>query len=139
VPTITYTYQFQYTYDPKGDPFPILPVRVLSTASPGLVVEVDAYLDSGAERSLFSGTLAIPLGIDLLRGRRIAYFSAGGMRMDAFLHPVTIRHPELGQFDLEVGFSSVALARNLLGRDFFNLVQVGFRERQLVFYITPEP
>lgn len=97
------------------------------------------YLDCGAERSLFSGTLAAPLGIDLLQGRRIAYFSAGGMRMDAFLHAVQIQHPELGQFDLEVGFSSVSLARNLLGRDFFNLVQLGFREHHLVFYVTPEP
>ena len=41
--------------------------------------------------------------------------------------------------DLDIGFSTVPLRRNLLGRDFFNLVQIGFRERQQVFYVRGEP
>ena len=50
--------------------------------------------------------------------------------MEACLHAVRLSHPELGCFDLEIGFSPFPLRRNLLGRDFFNLVQIGFRERQ---------
>jgi hypothetical protein len=38
-----------------------------------------------------------------------------------------------------VGFSSGEIHRNLLGRDFFNLAQIGFRERHLTFFITPSP
>jgi len=33
----------------------------------------------------------------------------------------------------------VEISRNLIGRDFFNLVQVGFREKYLTFYLTPTP
>jgi len=139
VPTVAYTYRFPYGYSPQGRPFPILSIRLLNPSDTARSVEVAAYLDSDTERSLFDGTLALALGIDLLRGQRISYSSATGTGMDAFLHPVKIRHPELGQFDLEVGFSSVTLARNLLGRDFFNLVQIGFREHHLIFYVTPEP
>ena len=139
MPTVTYTYRFPYGYSSQGQPFPILPIQLLNPADTRRSVEVAAYLDSGTERSLFDGTLALALGIDLLHGRRITYFSAGGTGIDAFVLPVKIRHPELGQFDLEVGFSSITLARNLLGRDFFNLVQIGFREHHLLFYITPEP
>jgi hypothetical protein len=139
VPTITYTYQFPYGYSPQGRPFPILSLRLLNPTDTALSVEVAAYLDSGTDRSLFDGTLTHALGIDLLRGKRITFLSTGGTGIGAFLHPVKISHADLGQFDLDVAFSSVALARNLLGRDFFNLVQVGFREHHLVFYVTPEP
>lgn len=139
MPTVTYTYHFPYGYSPQGRPFPILPIQLFNPSDKARSVEVAAYLDSGSERSLFDGTLARALGIDLLRGQRFTCFSAGGASIDAFLHPVAIQHPELGQFALDVGFSSVTLARNLLGRDFFNLVQVGFREHHLVFYVTPEP
>jgi hypothetical protein len=48
-------------------------------------------------------------------------------------------HPDLGSFTLEVGFSSTDIHRNLLGRDFFNLAQIGFRERFLTLYVTPAP
>ena len=35
--------------------------------------------------------------------------------------------------------ASVRIKRNLLGRDFFNLLQIGFRERRQVFYVSLEP
>jgi hypothetical protein len=31
------------------------------------------------------------------------------------------------------------IQRNLLGRDFFDLVQVGFRENHSEFYVEPSP
>jgi hypothetical protein len=139
VPTVAYTHEFPYGYSPEGRPFPILPIRLLNPRDLARSVEVAAYLDSGTDRSLFDGTLTHALGMDLPRGKRIAFFSTGGIGIDAFLHRVKISHPDLGEFDLDIGFSSVTLARNLLGRDFFNLVQVGFREHHLVFYVTPEP
>ena len=48
-------------------------------------------------------------------------------------------HGDLGEFELEIGFSESPIRRNILGRDFFNLLQIGFRERYLVFYVTPTP
>lgn len=65
--------------------------------------------------------------------------SAAGFSIDTIVHPIRLSHPDLGDFNLEIGFSTVPLRRNLLGRDFFNLVQIGFRERQQVFYVKTEP
>ena len=39
-------------------------------------------------------------------------------------------HDSLGVNELMIAFSETRLTRNLLGRDFFNLFQIGFRERR---------
>jgi hypothetical protein len=44
-----------------------------------------------------------------------------------------------GDFNLEIGFTDRQIRRNLLGRDFFNLVQIGFREHQLQYYLNTTP
>lgn len=62
-----------------------------------------------------------------------------GQRLEARSHRVQLRHESLGDFELEIGFSTGHISRNVLGRDFLNLVQVGFRENQLAFYMTPKP
>ena len=67
------------------------------------------------------------------------FASAAGFSIEAIIHSVRLSHPELGDFNLEIAFSTVPLRRNLLGRDFFSLVQIGFRERQQIFYVRAEP
>jgi hypothetical protein len=119
--------------------FPIFSVTVSSPRSSGRSVDVVAYLDCGAQRSLFDGTLAGFIGIGLMDGLRVPFASAAGFSIEGIIHPVRLVQPELGEFDLDIGFSTVPLRRNLLGRDFFNLVQIGFRERQQVFYVRGEP
>jgi hypothetical protein len=102
-------------------------------------LDIDAYLDSGAERSLFEGWITRAIGLDLLAGRTIPYASLTRQTIEGRLHPVRLSHPSLGHFELEVGFSTGNISRNILGRDFFNLIQVGFRENHLAFYVTPTP
>lgn len=106
--------------------FPILSVVVSNPRSLVRSADVIAYLDSGAQRSLFDGTLAGLIGLDLMDGPRVSFASAAGLSIEGIIHPVRLSHPELGKFDLDIGFSTVPLRRNLLGRDFFNLVQIGF-------------
>jgi hypothetical protein len=138
--TVAYPFQFSYAHDETGRPFPMLQIKV-EDPKRRLAVEVDAYLDSGAEGSLFDGHIAGLVGLELLDGRRRAYESASARnpRIEARLHEVLLSHPDLGSFPLEVGFSVGDVRRNLLGRDFFDLIQVGSREHQLTFYITPSP
>jgi len=102
-------------------------------------VLVDAFLDSGAGHSLFDGGIAGGIGIDLLSGARKRYETTAGVLIDARLHRVRLSHLQLGNFELEIGFSMGAISRNLLGRDFFNLTQIGFRENQLTFLVSPTP
>ena len=125
--------------DLDGKRYPRLTLHVSNPQQPDLAVDTQAYLDSGAERSLFSGWIGVAIGIDVLSGRQLSYETTVGSHLTATVHPIRLSHPELGEFDLEAGFSSVEIKRNLLGRDFFNLIQIGFRERHLRFFITPTP
>ena len=134
-----YAYEIAYTPDPlTGDSFPILPLRIANLNNSGRALDINTYLDSGAQRSLFDGWIATALGFDLLSGQALSYGSLGGT-IQGRLHQVRLSHLDLGEFDLEIGFSESPIRRNLLGRDFFNLIQIGFHERYLTFYVTPTP
>ncbi len=137
--TVSYEHQFDYFHDQRGERFPALQIRIATPGNPEQALDIDAYIDSGAERSLLDGSIGRALGLDLFAGRQIPYVSTIGVRMEGWLHRVRLSHPDLGYFELEVGFSTGTIRRNLLGRDFFNLIQIGFRERHLAFYVTPTP
>ncbi|MGH7816014.1 MAG: hypothetical protein ACREOR_01370, partial [Candidatus Binatia bacterium] len=105
----------------------------------GIGIDTDAYLDSGAEVSLFNGDLLAGLEIDLINNNRKSYGSTFGASVTGYLHTVRLILPDVGDFSLDIGFSNGEIRRNLLGRDFFNLVQIGFRENQLEYYLNPRP
>lgn len=126
---------------PEVDAFqyPRLTIQLANRADADQAGELDAYLDSGAARTLFNGSLAPSLGLDLLSGEEFTFQSTAGASLTARLHPVRLSHASLGSFDLEVGFSTGHIARNLLGRDFFSLLQIGSREHHSTLYVTTEP
>jgi len=139
MPSVTYDYQFEYAHDPDGQRYPRLSCQLASATEPELSIDVDAHLDSGARRSLFSGRIGASLGIEILRGPEVTFQATTGGILVARLHPVVLTHPDLGSFEFEVGFSSTDIHRNLLGRDFFDLAQIGFREHHQAFFVTPSP
>ena len=138
--SVSYPYKFSYTYDQTGSLFPRLAFSMRSSGrNSNASVDVDAYLDCGAQQSLFDGQLGALLEIDILKGERLTYTTTYGSGISVTLHSVRLYHQQLGSFELEVGFSSVPISRNLLGRDFFALVQLGFRERYSTFFLDPTP
>ncbi|MCP3958382.1 MAG: hypothetical protein GY719_11065 [bacterium] len=137
--SVSYDFSFDYGYDADGALRPLLRLLVSNVAEPSNAVEIDAALDSGAERSLLNGRIGEALGIDVLRGPELSFSTMAGGLLPATLHRVRISHSDLGTFELELAFSTVEIQRNLLGRDFFDLVQIGFREHQLTFFVTPTP
>lgn len=137
--TVWYDYEYIYPYDDRGDRCPIIQVQLLNPEDPTRVVEVDAYVDSGAGKSLFDGQIASAIGLQLMDGQLQSYSSTAKHSITARLHQIIISHPALGRFPLEVGFSDREISRNLLGRDFFALIQIGFRERFSTFYVTASP
>lgn len=137
--SITYDHRFAYAHDPDGEQYPRLSFQLATTSEPKLALDVDAHLDCGAGRSLFNGRLGSALGLDILSGSEITFQATTGALLVARVHPMRLTHPDLGSFDLDIAFSSSDIHRNLLGRDFFNLVQIGFRERHMMFYMTPNP
>jgi len=138
VVTVKYDDQFAYRYlHPIGSvPALLFAVAALSGST---WIDVTGCLDTGAGRSLFDGRLVAGLGIELLDGRALPFFTNSGALVESRVHAVQLNHESLGRFELEVPFSTSPISRNLLGRDFMNLVQVGFRERQLTFLVTAKP
>ncbi len=137
--TVSYSHQFDYGYDEDGCRFPQLSFRVSNIENPTVMVDIDASIDCGAERSLIDGQVAALLGLDVLGGSRLTFETMTGNLFPATLHTVQLAHHDLGTFQLEIAFSTSEIRRNLLGRDFFDLVQIGFREHHLTFFVTPTP
>lgn len=135
---VDYQYSFNYRQLHAGS-FPIIQVRITRQDNPDVGIDTDAYLDSGAERSLFNGQLLAALEIDLANDKRKLYGSTTGVFITGYHHDVRITVPDVGEFNLEIGFSESQIIRNLLGRDFFNLVQIGFRERRLQYFLNIFP
>ncbi len=102
-------------------------------------LEIDAELDSGAEYSLFQGSWALAIGLDLFDGVSFAFGLANGISLEARILPVVISHAELGCFHLLARFSTGPLRRNILGRDFFDLLTVGFDEHHSEVFLGRLP
>ena len=136
---VNYLHEFNYR-EFSASLSPVLQIEIsLPGRHPNHKIDVDAHLDSGAQRSLFDGFLIAALGGELVNDKIQPYSSTAGDSVQGYLHRVRLTLPDVGVFTLEVGFSDRHLRRNLLGRDFFNLVQIGFREHQLKYYLTPSP
>ena len=136
--TVEYQHRFNYRQF-RSRNSPVLQVRITRQDIPDLGIDTDAYLDSGAEVSLFNGDLLAALEIDLINNNQKSYGSTIGGSVTGFLHNVQLTLPDVGDFNMEIGFSNGEIRRNLLGRDFFNLVQIGFRESHLEYYLNPRP
>ncbi len=137
--TVSYAHELDYGYDEDGARRPLLKCRLANVADPSLIVDVEAVLDSGAERSLVDGRIGVALGLDVIGGKRLTFETMAGSILAATLHTVQVSHLLLGTFKLEIAFSTGEIRRNLLGRDFFDLVQIGFREHHLKLFVTPTP
>lgn len=137
---VNYSFRFDYRFDPlDGMRYPILTLELVNPDDLTRRVEVDAYIDCGCSKSLFDGRLANLIGIDPTRGPLVSYTSASGVSVAGILCSVQLQHPDLGRFDVEVGFAQVRLKRNLLGRDFLAHIQLGIREYRQEFFVRAEP
>ena len=74
-----------------------------------------------------------------MNDRRKRYGSTLGDSVTAYLHTVQLSLPDISDFELEIGFTIGTIRRNLLGSNFFDLAQIGFRERQREYYLTFAP
>ena len=137
MPTVEYSHEFQYT-DMEIDRFPVLQFQVQSPGG-GEAVDVDAYLDSGARYSLFEGSMLSSISLDLMEGQPRPYYPVSGLPIEGRIHRVRLIHDRLGTFELDIGFSTGEISRNLLGRDFFDKIQIGFREHSVKFFIEVTP
>ena len=69
MPTVHYPFQIGYAYDEDGNLFPRLALAVSRPRKPSPAIDIDAYLDSGAERTLLDGWIGNSLFICSVRSR----------------------------------------------------------------------
>ena len=141
MPDVHYQHELSYLRSESAarGPFPGLWVDIQQIELPGESIAVQAHIDTGAEFSVFNGFIASGIGLDLLAGSPIQLVPTAGQGFGARLHRVQISHDILGPFELNVAFTLDEIRRNLLGRDFLDLIQIGFRERQHTIYVTARP
>ena len=98
-------------------------------------VETVAHIDSGATTSLFDGELASAIGIGFWPG---AVLPSRLSMAECLRRACTnvVQHEHLGELQIPLAFSTGAVRRNVLGRDFLAYVQVGINERDLEFYVV---
>ncbi len=138
MPTIEYPHVVPYTADEStGRLFPRILISLSNPQNPDLAVDTHGYLDSGAECSLFQAPFALALELDLTNGKEFDFGSSMGTGGVARACEVVILHDQLGEVTMDIGFV-VGLSRNLLGRDFFDQFQIGFREHHQTVYAVRE-
>lgn len=143
---VSVEYSHRYHYRRFAEQlFPMFTVEIRNPSDPNLAIEQDAFLDSGASRSIFRGEVPAMLGLNLLDGDRWSFETNTGETIDARVHPVqlvlpaTEDEPAPTPMNLNLAFALGDVRRNLLGRDFFDLAQIGFREHRLEFVLLPVP
>jgi len=128
-----------FPYRQGQSSFPGLLIRISNPLDSSRALDVDGHLDTGAQRSVFNGWIANEIGLDLASGARFGLTTTTGASVKARVHDVVVSHEVLGDFRLNIAFTLSPIRRNLLGRDFLNMLQIGFRENHEEFYVTPSP
>jgi hypothetical protein len=106
--------------------------RVTLKSTSGKKFDITALVDSGADVSLFSPSVAKILGIPIRRGKRKVFHGLGG-NIDAYIHRINI---QLGTVRLRprVAFSEVEVP-NILGRlDILKESSIRFKDEKEVCF-----
>ena len=100
----------------------------------------NAFVDTGADYSVFHADVAAMLGIRLDSGEKISVTVGDGDSMAIYLHTINVRFADY-VFDARVAFSAeLGAGFNLLGRaSFFEKFQFCFNERRRVINGTKFP
>ncbi len=126
----------------------IFPYKKLSESNYGPIVPLtlqgksrwilfDAFVDSGADYSVFHSKVANMLGLNLLSGEKKEVTVGDGDRMVVYLHDVRVNFANF-IFKAPIAFSeTLGAGFNLLGREtFFEKFQVCFNDRVKCVRVT---
>ena len=128
--------RLKFTYKEfKGGSYPIIKI---SLKGPKGILEVEAFVDSGASVSIFHASLASELGINYRNGK-ISYTLVGdGSYIPVYIKTVSVK---LGHysFSAQIGFSPQLGAEvNLLGHNgFFERFVITFHGSQKTITFIP--
>lgn len=113
------------------------PVASLALKGEHRWIPFDAFVDSGADFSVFHSDVAAILGLKLTNGDKKSVTVGDGDEMIVYLHTVNVRFAGFA-FKASIAFSSgLGAGFNLLGRNtFFEKFQVCFNDRDRILRVT---
>ena len=119
--------RFPYREIEPGKLGPIVPIRLFGGERPFLF---DAFIDSGADFSIFDADAATAMGFDYRSGRKISITVGDGDRMTVYRHQLLV-HFATRSFRAPICFSSdLGSGFNLLGRTgIFEKFRICFHEK----------
>lgn len=114
--------------------YPIIPVKIIAN---GKEVNTPAIVDSGASISIFSGSVARQIGINIESGEK-RIFQGASAKMVGYVHKVRMKIAG-SEIECKVAFSDeLGTSFNLLGREgVFTKFIVTFSEKNLELSIEP--
>ena len=119
---------YPYQEIEPGKSGPIVDVRLFG---PSRTFRFEAFIDSGADFSIFDPHAARLIGLNFTKGKHLPITVGDGDRMDAYLHQVPVSFAG-EKFVAPICFSSqLGAGFNLLGRTgFFHRFRICFHEKK---------
>jgi hypothetical protein len=129
-----FVFDRRHNYEKDADQAIFIPLRLSAN---GIVVNLAAKLDTGADHCLFDREWGDSLGIDVESGLRRTFRGLAG-RLDAFEHEVTIKTFDI-EFTSHVYFTAeMGVARDLLGRNgWLDRLRVAILHYDREIYLSP--
>lgn len=115
---------------------PIIPITLFG---PKGSVNVDALIDSGADRCLFSAELGREIGLELEKGEKEIFSGIEGGEVEAFLHKIQLQIMGIEKkIEIIAGFTAAPGVFAILGQDgFFDAFRIKFEKDHNIIEITP--
>jgi len=134
--------KFPYLKTPRADPRkkwisrPIIPITLFG---PKGSVNVDALIDSGADRCLFNAQIGREIGLEIEKGEKESFSGIEGGEIVAYLHKVKLQIIGIDKIvELEAGFTDAPGVFAILGQDgFFDAFKIKFEKDHNIIEITP--
>lgn len=119
----------------KGRFRPIIPIKIKS----GEWISYDAYVDSGAGRSVFHSFVTDDLEIKLEDGKKVYVTVGDGSQIIVYIHKLSVEIAEQ-KFMANIGFSrNLGTGFNIIGRaDIFNRFRICFDEKERLVDFQPK-
>ena len=126
--------KFSYRFY-EGKFLPIIPISLTEN---GKLIQMRAYVDTGASYSLFHAKVAEILGLDVEKGILYELVVGDGDILKVYLHSVTISLAGK-EFKVTIGFSkNIGVGFNILGRkDIFDKFNICFNDKDKEISFTP--
>ena len=134
--------KFPYLKTPRADlrkkwiSRPIIPVTLFG---PKGSINVDALIDSGADRRLFNAQIGREIGLEIEKGERETFSGIESGEIVAYLHKIKLQIIGIEKIvELEAGFTDAPGVFAILGEDgFFDAFKIKFEKDHDIIEITP--